>query len=303
MLIRILNETLKNAILKTPVDRINEIRIRLNKKIIVTIDNKSYYLSQDGLSSKEERAIVCDSETIEFIIKRACENSVYAYTDQIKNGYITTKGGIRIGLAGEGVIDKNQIKNLKNISSLVIRIPKEVKGCSSEIMGYLTREEFMNTLIVSPPGCGKTTMIRDIIYQLSNKNYCYNVLLIDEKYEIANCFNGTPLLDVGNFCDVLSGVPKWYGFDVGIKNLKPDIIVTDEIGSEKDCDSIFRASTSGIKILASVHASNIEDVAKKEEFEKLIRNKVFKRFVILSSNNGPGSIVGVYDENMRYISY
>lgn len=303
MLEKILSSTLFGAINNTPIDKINEIRIRINRRIVVTIDGKSYYLSQDGLSSKAEKALIASGEMIESITKRACENSVYAFTDQIKNGYITTKGGIRIGIAGEGVIDKNVVKNLKNINSLVIRVPREVRGCSSGIMGYLMQDEFLSTLIVSPPGCGKTTFIRDIIYQLSSKNYCYNVLLIDEKFEIANCFNGVPTLDVGNFCDILSGVPRGYGFEVGVKNLRPDIIVTDEIGTEKDCEALFKASTSGIRLLASIHASSLEDLEKKEEFERLIHNKVFKRYVLLTASPTPGKVVGVYDENFRCISY
>jgi len=116
---------------KTPLDKVNEIRLRNNKKVVVTISNKSYYLSQNGLTGDTQKALNCDKDLINDILKRACENSVYAYSNQIKNGFITTSGGIRIGLSGEGVYEKNYLKTLKNINSLVVRIPHQILGCSN----------------------------------------------------------------------------------------------------------------------------------------------------------------------------
>jgi len=210
-------------------------------------------------------------------------------------------GGVRIGICGEAVWEKNCLKTLKNISSLVIRVPREVKGCSLPILNSLFIQNFQNTLIISPPGAGKTTLIRDIVYQLSQKNYCYNVLIVDERFEIANSFEGNPTLDVGNFCDVLSGVSKNYAFENGIRSLKPDIIVCDEISGERDFNSILVASSCGVNLLASIHAKDLEGLKKKKDFEEIIEKKVFSRFVVLSLKEGPGTIEGVYDENMRLI--
>ena len=127
-------------------------------------------------------------------------------------------------------------------------------------------------------------------------------MLADERFEIANCFNGESTLDVGEFCDILSGVTKHYAFENGIRALKPDIIVTDEISSLKDYESILYASSCGVSILASVHAESIEDLKQKKDFEILLRNKVFSRFIILSQKDGPGKIEAIYDENLRYIN-
>lgn len=287
----------------SPKEKISEIRIRLDKSIVVSIGNKSYFLSQNGLSGDSKKAIIAEKYYIDEILKRACENSVYAFSNQIKDGFITTQGGIRIGLGGEGVYENSNIKTLKNINSLAIRIPHEVKGCSLKILQYLFKDEFLNTLIVSPPGAGKTTLIRDIIYQLSIKNYCYNILLIDERFEIANCFNGKSTLSVGNFCDILSGVSKKYAFENGIRSLRPDIIVTDEISNFQDYDSILYASNCGVNLLASIHARDIEDLKTKKDFQTILSNKVFKRFIILSSRDGPGTVEAIYDESLRCISY
>ena len=288
---------------KIPLDKVTEIRIRLLRKIIVSIGPKSYYLSNEGLTGNETKALIADKSLIEEIIKKSCENSVYAYNSQIKNGFITVEGGIRIGIAGEAVYEKGTIKTLKNISSLAIRLPHEIKGCSLPIMPFLIKSKFLNTLIISPPGGGKTTMIRDIILQMSQKGYCYNVLLVDERFEIANCFNGETILDVGNFCDIISGTNKKYAFENGIKNLKPDIIVTDEISNIMDYESIFYASSCGVSILASVHTNDIEDLKHKKDFEILLVNKVFSRIVVLSQKDYPGKIEAIYDENLRLINF
>ncbi len=287
---------------RVPLDKVSEIRLRLNKKIVLSIGNKSYYLSSNGLTGNGENALTADRLLIDDVFKRACENSVYAYADQIKNGFITTKGGVRIGLAGEGVYEKNSIKTLKNIDSLSIRIPHQVKGCAMQIMGYLFDNEFLNTLIVSPPGAGKTTLIRDILLTLSQKNYCYNVLLVDERFEIANCFNGEPTLDVGNFCDILSGTRKDYAFQNGIRAMRPDIIATDELSSQ-DYLAVQNAVSCGVSILASIHAKDIDDLRIKENFDMILKNKIFKRFVVLSTREGAGTIERIYDENLRVINY
>ena len=286
---------------KTPITKVNEIRLRVNKKIVVTISNKSYYLSVSGLTGDGEKALICDKGLILEIMKRACENSVYAYNNQIKNGFITVKGGIRIGLSGEGVVERNYVKTLKNINGLAIRIPHEVRGCTKSVLPHLFKNKFLNTLIISPPGAGKTTFIRDILYQISNHDYCYNVLLVDERGEIANCFDGEPMLNVGTFCDILSNTTKDYAFENGIRSLRPDIIATDELATIKDFEAVEKVASCGVSLLASMHARDIEDLKLKPGFENALKNKTFERIIVLSQKDGPGTIEAIYDENLRLL--
>lgn len=283
------------------LNKVNEIRLRLNKRIVVYIAGKPYYLSYEGITNDQEKAIIVSREMLYNIIKRATEHSLYAVNNQLKQGFITVSGGVRIGICGEVVIENGVVQTVKNFSSINIRIAKEVKNCSLGILDILLQGGFSNTLIISPPGCGKTTLIRDILWQMSERSYTYNILLADERYEIANCFNGQPMLNVGEFTDVISGAEKGYAFECGIRSMSPDILVTDELATSKDIESIINIANSGIKLLCSVHAKDLDDLKNKPQFKMLMEQKIFKRFVVLSKTRGLGTIEGVFDQSFRCI--
>lgn len=283
------------------LNKVNEIRLRLNKRIVVYIAGKPYYLSYEGITNDQEKAIIVSREMLYNIIKRATEHSLYAVNNQLKQGFITISGGVRIGICGEVVIENGVVQTIKNFSSINIRIAKEVKNCSLGILDILLQGGFSNTLIISPPGCGKTTLIRDILWQMSERSYTYNILLADERYEIANCFNGQPMLNVGEFTDVISGAEKGYAFECGIRSMSPDILVTDELATSKDIESIINIANSGIKLLCSVHAKDLDDLKTKPQFKMLIEQKIFKRFVVLSKTRGLGTIEGIFDQSFRCV--
>ena len=269
-----------------------EIRVRAEKPIYI-----NYFGDYVPLRDKNQSIIYADLKLIDFIITRATEMSVYRYNSQIKQGFITTAKGVRIGISGEIVeTEANEIRTIKNPSSLVIRIPHEIKNASIEIIPYII-DSFgvKNTLIISPPGCGKTTIIRDISRVLCLQDRVYNVLIVDERYEIAGAENGASRLDIGLTADVISGGTKAFSFSNGIRTLKPDVIITDEIGSKADAVAIKQASLSGVKIIATAHAKDEEDIKRRSNFIDLLDSKIFERIIVLSQKKGMGTIEAVFN--------
>lgn len=297
MLNKILPNKISQALTKVEFERLYEIRLRAGLPATVNVDGKYYFLGEMGVCFNENEAVIVSKEELENFIFRASECSIYSVNEQIKEGFITISGGVRIGLAGTLVEEAGNIITLKNFSSVNIRIPHEVKNCALAAIKYLISDDgFKNTLVISPPGAGKTTFIRDIACQLSNLNIAYNLLVLDERFEIASNVDGLNKLNVGKFTDVLSGTTKQFGFESGIRSLRPDIIFTDEIATDDDARAIEYAVNSGVRVVASVHAQNLTELKRKKAFEKIIENGLFQRYVVLSSADGPGTYAGIYDE-------
>lgn len=273
---------------------INEIRLRADKPILLAIGGQRMFLGAKGVTGNLKEALYSSKIMIEDIIFRASECSIYSVNEQIKKGYLVMRGGIRLGIGGDLIEENGNIKTMSNFNSLNIRLPHEIKNCSLPAFNYiLDKNKIHNTLIISPPGAGKTTFLRDFVYQLSDKNYAFNVLILDERGEIDLGKNGS----IGNFADKISFASKTIGFENGIRALSPNLIVTDELGQKEDVKAVMYAVNSGVSILASVHSDNMESFLKKPYFEEIIANKIFKRFILLSMRNGPGTLEGIYDEN------
>ncbi len=277
---------------------INEIRIRENKPIVISTGATKNFLSHEGPTKNLSKAIVATKTMVEDIIFRASECSIYSVNEQIKKGYIVTRKGVRIGIAGSVIEEKNVIKTITNFTSINIRIPHEVRNCSLCCYNEIASENSLhNTLIISPPGAGKTTFLRDFVYQLSQRNLSYNVLVLDERGELNIGEKG----GLGNYSDVISFAKKSVGFENGIRSLAPDIIVTDELNENDDISAVLYAVNSGVKVLASVHSDSIDSFQSKTSFERLIDMKIFTRYVILSKREGPGTFEGIYDENFARV--
>ncbi len=273
---KILPLRIAKALDKLDKSRLCEIRIR-EGGVSVNYGGRFFMLSEVGLSTK---GIKMEQNEIEEVVLKASEYSIYAVNEQIKNGYIALSGGVRIGLCGEVV----EGKTIKNFCSLNIRFPHEVKGCANEAIKYVAKDKgCYNTLIVSPPGCGKTTLLRDLIRQLSQNGN--NVLVADERYELA----GEKLsLDVGRCSDVISGASKEFVFRQGLRYMRPDIIATDEIMSDCDVRAINQACIGGVNVIATIHADGFN---YKRRYEKM---DFAERIILLSDREGPGHVDGVF---------
>lgn len=286
--LKILNE-------KVNMRAVNEIRLRADRPVVVNVSGKTFFLCENGVTSNLKSALYASKIIIEDVIFRASECSIYSVNEQIKKGFIVTDEAVRIGIGGNLIEENGHIKTMTNFSSCNIRVPHIVKNCSLNAFPYIVSEKGVeNTLVISPPACGKTTFLRDFVSQLSERNLPYNVLLLDERGELDQGINS-------NFTDRIAFSTKKVGFENGIRSLAPDIIVTDEIGQAEDVEAIRYASSCGVKILASTHADNMETFCKKPLFADLIKEKIFKRFVLLSKRNGPGTFEGVYNENLGRI--
>lgn len=259
-------------------EELQEIRMRAERPIILKLREKDLILQYN----------ITQAEILQ-IVERLCENSIYAYKNQICEGFITVKGGHRIGLTGSCVIENGKIINVKHISSLNFRIAREVLNCSTRVLREvidIENKSIYNTILVAPPGRGKTTMLRDIIRRLSNGIDEINFKgktcgVVDERGEIAAMYKGIPQNDVGIRTDIIENVEKNQGIHMLIRTMAPEIIACDEIGSKEDVEAIHYALYSGVKGIFTMHGKNIEDIKNNKQIYELIENREIQKVVFL----------------------
>ena len=272
---------------KINTDKLFEIRLRKGYPITVFYSGKRAYLGCSGITYNEKTSIKCDDNAIDGIVKKITEYSFYAFNENVKKGFLTTKDGIRVGVAGECVYGDKLI-TIKNFSSLNIRIPHNIDGSSDGFFGKIhVNDFFFNTLIVSPPFCGKTTVLKDVAKKI-NDNYSINVLMIDERGEFS-CVGGKNI-DSIKFSD------KPYAFEYGIRSMSPDVIITDELSGKDDWLFVERAINSGVKVISTCHAASLNDVLQKDYYIK----GVFDRYVVLKKGKF-GEVAGVYDGDQNLL--
>ncbi|MEG0051593.1 MAG: stage III sporulation protein AA [Terrisporobacter sp.] len=297
---------LREKITKIQNNNINieEIRLRIKKPLIINANNKDYFYNKktNDLDTKNLSSYEVTKEDIEQTFQLMCKYSIHSFIDDIKKGFITLKGGHRVGIVGKVIIEDGQVKNIKHISSLNIRVSREVIDCSDKVLNHIIKnsKEVNNTLIISPPQCGKTTLLRDIVRNISSGNEKrgfdgIKVALIDERNEISGSYLGIPQMDIGIRTDVIETCPKDIGIMMLLRAMSPNVIVTDEIGSEKEIKALYTALNGGVSLITTVHGDSIDDIKERKELNKLLDKELFKKVIILSAKEGPGTIEKIYD--------
>lgn len=289
------------------LEEAEEIRIRIEKPLFIFAKKKEYFIKEDGNFTTEiEKAYLVESDDVRHTLEKASKYSLYAFSEEIKNGFLTIEGGHRIGIVGRTVLENGFVKTIQNISALNIRIAHEVKGCSDAVLKYAVKEgNFYNTLFVSPPACGKTTLLRDMVRQLSNGKKGFfvgqTVGVVDERGEIAGCYKGIARNDLGIRTDVLDGCTKVEGMLMLVRSMSPRIIAVDEIGKKEDFVAIESIVNAGIQLLCTVHGNDLEDIKQRMILGDMVKRGIFHTIVVLSAKKRVGEIKTIYNQNLEVV--
>lgn len=263
------------------MEGVSEIRLRAGGVVCVNTSGGKRFLTRSGrLSDTPENAVTVSVRDIEEATEILTASSLYSYRDDIKNGFITARGGHRVGICGSMTEDCSFVTG---ICGLNYRFAREIKGCADCVAEKVYNGgNIRSTLIVSSPGCGKTTFLRDLIRQISDKGV--NVSVVDERSEIAAMHSGIPGFDIGLNTDVFDMCPKETGMKLMIRSMSPEVIAVDELGGTEDAEALKSAAKSGVSVFATMHCRNW----KEDIPQTLLEN--FKCIVQLSDKPHPGSI-------------
>lgn len=249
-------------------DRLAEIRIRSERPLQFVFLNRNQILGKKVTALQLEEIVSC-----------LMDNSLYSREQELKHGYFTTAQGHRVGVCGKTVSEDGQILRFSNVGSLCIRIPREIPGCAQGLAKAVMGDGLNSLLVISPPGMGKTTILRDLARILSEHGI--NVAIADERREIAACVNGLPTMNIGNLCDVMDGCPKAIAIPLLVRACAPNILIVDEIGAEADANALLDASRCGVKVIASAHGNSYEDVCKRKSIMPALAGRAFNYWALL----------------------
>ncbi len=280
-----------------------EVRLRVLRPLQVVV--RAVDVALDSLGRPAAGGgVTVEADDIRRAVELVSGSSVYAVEDQIRLGFITIPGGHRVGLCGTAVTEGSTVRTFRDISGVNYRVAKEARGAGAQVVPLLLEDggRVLNTIIISPPGCGKTTLLRDLVRCLSDGESGARpsrVCLVDERSEVAASSGGMPRNYVGRRTDVLDACPKAYGIMAGIRSLSPEVVATDEIGRAEDSAAIAEALTAGVRVVATAHARDLQDAARRPGIGHILREGYFERAIVLSRGFGPGTVEGVFQISPR----
>ncbi|WP_164668643.1 stage III sporulation protein AA [Virgibacillus doumboii] len=292
-ILRLFPEMMRQAVNSKMRNRwksLQEIRIRLNRPIELIFDEHTEWIETVRPGRKDSI----------FVLNQLSEFSLYRMEDELREGYVTIEGGHRIGLAGKVNTLNGSVKAIQYIAFFNIRIAKQKIGAAKQLIPYLYKNNYMNTLFVGPPQTGKTTLIRDVSRLISNgwdNILPHKVGIIDERSEIAGSKKGIPQHDIGLRTDIMDACPKAEGMMMMIRSMSPEILIVDEIGSTNDVQALMEAINAGVTVICSIHGKSLDELKKRPSLQPLFQSNVFQRTILLARGMTPGYIHRVYDQN------
>ncbi len=260
---------------------VEEIRLRCGAPLTIGVWGESCFVtSAGGVTNYESDAYKVTSEEVQAAFAAVCENSVYAHLEEIRQGFITIRGGHRVGICGKAVTDSGEIKTFREVSSLNFRIAHQIVGIADGIIDYIVNGgDVKSTLIISPPQVGKTTLLRDVVRQVSGRGFKCGVA--DDRGEIAAVYKGEPTNSIGAQTDVIDGAPKAAAIEMLLRTMSPRVIISDEIASEQDVAALRLAAGTGVRLIATTHGSSVEEVCSRRLLLPIMKDKIFSRAIVL----------------------
>ena len=260
---------------------VEEVRLRCGAPLTVGLWGESCFVTPaGGITNYESDAYTVSSEEVQTAFGRVCENSVYAHLEEIRQGFITIRGGHRVGICGKAVCDGKEIKTFREISSLNFRIAHQLIGLADGIIDkIIDGENVKSTLLIAPPQMGKTTLLRDIIRQVSDRGFKCGVT--DDRGELAAMYRGVPCNDIGAQTDVVDGAPKAAAVELLLRTMSPKVIASDEIASEADVEALRVAAGTGVKIIATTHGSSVEEALSRKVLQPMFEDKIFDSAILI----------------------